>query len=171
METLYVIIGVVLIIVAVLIAMMMMRSKTVTGGGEDDGDQYDGGDGDWIYGGAGNRLPRIFVEKKRYEAAYKGKGLVTARAKKAPFDKLKKGDPVVVARSRPQGDTSTFDPHTFKAEVVRSVTYNNLPALLKAESKKVLLGEQTAAEFTNEFIEYRGDASTEVVAIELERTD
>ena len=147
-----------LLIVAALVAVSMWASPclSTTGGGG-------------IFGAGPFRLR---VSDPEYTALLDGMKTVEARLDRPPFARLTAGDPVVVVRSRPQGDTSEYPGghYKFDAEVVRVTKYKNLEALLKGESLAKVYPGKSASEATASFSQYLPpDATTSdaVVAIEL----
>ena len=158
MSTLYIILLVVLLVIALLAAYLLVAhhsaAKATRG---------------LMFGGGAFRLK---VSDPEYTALLDGKKTVEARLDRPPFARLTAGDPVVVVRSRPQGDTSEYPGghYKFDAEVVRVTKYKNLEALLKGESLAKVYPGKSASEATASFSQYLPpDATTSdaVVAIEL----
>jgi ASC-1-like (ASCH) protein len=147
-------------------------------GGRDDGAAWDEDDGGaWddrelrIDGGAGFRLR---MRDPGYTAALEGKKTVEGRLDRPPFNKLKAGDTITVARSRPPGDTAE-DPgeRRFMAQIRHVKKYPSFHALVEGEGlKAVAPGIKTAAAAVAAFREFVDEAAEKehgVLAIAFER--
>lgn len=116
---------------------------------------------------------RLKVSDPEYTDLLSGKKTVEARLDRPPFSRLEAGDPVVIVRSRPKGDTSEYPGGKYKydAEVVRVAKYKNIDALLKGEGVAKVYPGKTASEAVSRFSEYlppdTSAASDPVIAIEL----
>lgn len=129
----------------------------------------DSGSHEGVHGGGPFRLK---VSDPEYTALLEGKKTIEARLDRAPFNKLSAHDPVVVVRSRPQGDTSEYPggKYKFDAEVVRVKKHKDLAALLKEEGINKVYPGRTAADAAERFNKYLPpgtDASHAVLSIEL----
>lgn len=121
------------------------------------------------YGGGPFRLR---VSDPEYTALLEGKKSVEARLDRAPFSKLKAGDPVVVVRARPKGDTSEYPGGKYKHEatVVRVTKHASLEALLKAEGVGKVYPGKTNEQANERFGAYLPPGTSgkdPVLAIEL----
>jgi ASC-1-like (ASCH) protein len=158
METLRVILLVILVVVFILSAILM------------GGCLLNGGLPPGAVGGGPFRLK---VSDPEYTALLTGVKTIEARLDRPPFSRLEAGEPIVVVRSRPQGDTSEYPGgrYKFDAEVVRVERYKDLAALLKAEGvEKVYPGHKTASSAADRFGVYLppGASPTDpVMAIEI----
>lgn len=182
MRLLLVIFFILLVILAYLVLARRKASnrRMARGGCYDGGDAFDdeGGD-DWYdeheesEGYEGGGVFRLKVADPWYEAMSEGKKTVEGRLDRGPFSRLKQGDPVVVARSRPRGDTSEYTkgPYKYTTEVARVTKYANYAALIKAEgADKVFPGKKTAEAAIDEFKKHLrdpADLNGPAIAIEL----
>ena len=151
--------------------------RMARGGGCDGGDAFGDEGDDWYEereeGYEGGGVFRLKVADPWYEAMYEGKKTVEGRLDRGPFSRLKQGDPVVVVRSRPQGDQSEYTkgPYKYTTEVVRVTKYANYAALIKAEgADKIFPGKKTAEAATDEFKKHLrdpADLNGPAIAIEL----
>lgn len=161
-------VGFVLVLVALILAALCWRCA---GRGAVGGDVYDYDDEaneDWVGGGAF----RLKVSDPEYTALLEGKKTVEARPDRPPFARLKAGDPVVVVRARPQGDTSEYPGGRYKydATVARVDKYPSIEALLKGETLAKVYPGHTAASAAERFAMYlpQGTGPKDpVLAIEL----
>jgi ASC-1-like (ASCH) protein len=120
---------------------------------------------------SGGGVFRLKVSEPEYSAVKSGKKTVEARLDRPPFDKLSAGDPVLVVRSRPAGDTTETPGYKFEAEVARVKKYKNITALLKEEGVDKVYPGKTADQGAKRFAEFvknpADDPAGAVVAIEL----
>lgn len=136
---------------------------------DDTGGEWEEGAEGYIGGGAF----RLKVADPWYEAMLEGRKTVEGRLDRGPFSRLKQGDPIIVIRSRPRGDTSEYTrgPYKYETEVARVTKYPNYAALIKAEGPdKVFPGKKTAEAATDEFKKHLRDPADLVgpaIAIEL----
>lgn len=150
------VIAFILVVVVVILAVLIMRRRPhagmpgvpgVLGGAE--GDAYEEG---FVDGGGIS----IRMREPWFQAVLDGKKTVDARLDRPPFSKLKAGSPVVIARSRPQGDTTEYPgPRRVKATVRGSKKYAGLAELLDGESlADVAPGAKTKAAALKSFREF-----------------
>jgi len=133
-------------------------------GGDEPGDEIDA---------EGGGPFRLSIRDPWYTKMLNGEKLVEGRLDKKPFNTIKEGDPIVVIRSRPKGDTSEYPGGKYKytSTVKRITTYENFAALLKKEKAAKVYPGKTAAEATeifNEFLPASASADSSVLAIEVE---
>lgn len=142
-------------------------------GDEDPGSESEGAEGSDEEGFLGGGAFRLKVADPWYEAMLEGKKAVEGRLDRGPFSRLKTGDPVVVIRSRPRGDTSEYTkgPYKYSTEVARITKYPNYSALVKSEgAEKLYPGKKTAEAAVDEFKKHLrdpADLAAPAVAIEL----
>ena len=115
---------------------------------------------------------RFKVSDPEYTAMLDGKKTIEARLDRPPYSNLKAGDPVVVVRARPQGDTSEYPGGRYKhdAEIARIERHKNFAALLKAEGVGKVYPGKSEKEATERFEAYLPEGATSadpVLAIEL----
>lgn len=115
---------------------------------------------------------RLKVSDPDYTHLLKGEKTVEARIDDAPFNRLKPGDPIVVIRARPMGDTSEYPGGRYKYQTTVSDVkkYKDLKSLLKAEGvEKVYPGrkEQVAVEQFEKFLKEGKSQSDAVIALHL----
>ena len=162
MKKLFAIVLVVVIVLAILAAAVMaFRRRTAPGIGP--------GIGPGTIGGGSFRLK---VSDPEYTALLNGEKTIEARLDRPPFNRLAAGDPIVVVRSRPKGDTSEYPGGKYKhdAEVVRVAKHKGIEALLKSEGVTKVYPGKSAAEAAARFSAYLPPgttASDPVLAIEL----
>ena len=139
-------------------------------GGGDSQDEDDGVDG----GASGSRPFRLGVRDPGYTELFEGKRTVEARLARGPFGAdahhpVAAGDPIVVARSRPAGDTSEYTKHPrrYETTVKRVTRYKTFAELLAAEKKAAHFADEKSA--MKALREFYPDDEKEfgVVAIEL----
>lgn len=178
-----VILCVLVLLILLLLALALAgagRPRGLALGGELDGaldglgGLDDGGEGpDWVTGGAGFRLR---MRDPGYTQALNGQKTIEARPNRPPFDKLKAGDSITVARSRAQGDTSEYEgARRFPARVERVTPYDSLKALIAAEGLKAVWpgakSEAAAAAAFREFTDEAAEKAHGLVAIAFKRED
>jgi len=139
----------------------------VEGGGHYSEDSTSGVDGGGQF--------RLSVSDPEYTNLLDGKKTVEARLDRPPFTKLNVGDPIVVVRSRPKGDTSEYPGgrYKFNAKVTKAKKYENLAALLKGEGVGKVYPGKTAAAAAKSFALYLppgASADDPVIAIAVEAT-
>ena len=156
MKKIYKIMLVILVVLVLLVAAVIAMRRRASPAGD-------------VLGGGPFRLK---VSDPEYTALLDGEKTVEARLDRPPFNRLAAGDPVVVVRSRPAGDTSEYPGGKYKydAEVVRVDKYKGIDALLKGEGVAKVYPGKTAAEAAARFGVYLPPgtgASEPVIAIEL----
>ena len=183
MDTTCIILIVVLVILALLCGFLMVKRRSlalkiagdvftdvVNGGGHYSDTPASGVDG--VDGGGQFRLS---VSDPEYTNLLEGKKTVEARLDRPPFTKLNVGDPIVVVRSRPKGDTSEYPGgrYKFNAKVTKAKKYDNLAALLKGEGVAKVYPGKTAAAAANSFALYLppgASADDPVIALAVKAT-
>lgn len=118
---------------------------------------------------------RLKVSDPEYTNMLKGEKTVEARLDRAPFNKLKEGEEILIVRSRPQGDTSEYPggEYKFNAEIVKIKKYPNIDALIKGEGVGKVYPSRTAAAGKARFEEYLPEGTTPsdaVLAIEIKKS-
>jgi len=183
MSTMVKILAVLLLLVAVGLGLWCYKRGAwpkFGGGDYDDEDDREGeldawgaldasGAGEGIEGGGPFRLR---VSDPEYTQLLEGKKTIEARRDVPPFAALAVGDPLVVIRARPKGDTSEYPggKYKFDAEVARVDKYPNLAALLKGEGVGKVYPGKTAAEAAERFSVYLppgASADSPMLALEI----
>lgn len=174
---------IVLVVVALVLARLTMDTqcnqpfgrRMQFGGSDNDSEDDEDEDGDEITGGA--RPFRLSIREPWFTAMISGKKVVDGRLRRGAFaddaaHPLKVGDPIMIARSRPAGDTTEYPGNrSFSAKIVRLTKYKTYAELLKAEGvAKVLPGmksDKEAIATLSAFHEAGDEDQLGVVAIEV----
>jgi ASC-1-like (ASCH) protein len=168
---------VLLVVLLVLVALALSRARRPAYGGDRDDDD-DGSGADWegsdyegVGGGGGFQLR---LRDPGYTHALDGKKTVEARPNRPPFDKVKAGETITVARSRPQGDTAEYEgPRRFTARVGHTTKYPTFKALVAGEGLEALAPgvktEAAAAKAFREFTSEEAEKEHGLVAIGFKR--
>jgi ASC-1-like (ASCH) protein len=148
---------VVALIALILLALILVCSRGQAHHAHARGGAADGYE-EGFEGGGGFRLR---MRDPSYTYALEGKKTVEARPNKPPFNKLKAGETITVARSRPQGDTAEYEGvRRFAARVDRVTPHASFKALVDAEGlSAVAPGAKNAAAATAAFREFTDEAA------------
>lgn len=137
-----------------------MYGGSCDGAGDDYDYDYGGGDGEegMVEGGGPFRLS---VREPRYAKMQKGEVTIEPRPDNKTFSRLKAGDPIMVIRSRPRGDTSEYPggEYKFEAEVVRVDKYPSISDLLEKEKLAKVYPGDTKASATAAYHEFTPESS------------
>ena len=166
---------IVLVVLAALMAHLTMcaprRRYAAYGAGESSDSEDDGA----VYGMG--RPFRLSIREPWYSAMQSGKKVIDGRLRRGAFaddaaHPLKVGDPIMIARSRPAGDTTEHPGlRHYDTKIVRLTKYKTFAELLKAEGVgKVLPGmksDKEAVSVLSAFHEEGDEEKYGVVAIEV----
>jgi ASC-1-like (ASCH) protein len=164
---------VIAVVILGIIAYMVMKSMKKGRGRSEGGMHYfdefiDDSDEENITGGRGRF--KLKMRDPGYTSALKGDKTVEVRLNKPSMGRLKIGNKITIARSRPKEDTTEYSgPKRFIAQIKNIKNYSSLKALIAAEGAEKLVpgvkGEAAVIKHYREFIPEEDEKKIGLIAI------